>query len=173
VSPTGGVTPPAAGPKAEIAPPADPPAVTPVTPERAPTTSYDVDIYYPKAGDTYDTVSREFYGDGRYAAALKAYNRNKEVRGTVDVPPVHVVRKYAQPQPGAATPAGRAAANAEWGAARTFRVPEGGMSMRGVAREVFGTDQRWQEIYDLNPQHRPNAVPAGAVLRLPTDARGQ
>ena len=45
----------------------------------------------------------------------------------------------------------------------TFRVPQGGMSLRAVARLTLGTEQRWGDIYDLNPQiTKPDAVlPAG------------
>lgn len=168
------------GMKLEFSKPPSSPAAAPVErTERAPTTSYDVDIHYPKAGDTWETVSREFYGDARYAAGLRAYNRNRPLQGGVDVPPLHVVRRYIANPPGAVVPAGRGAPAGEWGAApagrggeKSFRVPPGGMSMRAVARAVLGSDQRWGDIHDLNPQFRADeTLPAGTELRLPPDAR--
>jgi hypothetical protein len=46
------------------------------------------------------------------------------------------------------------------------------MSLKAVARQVLGTEQRWGELYDLNPQvGDPNAVPGGTTLKLPADAR--
>ena len=40
-------------------------------PLRTPSTSYDVDIYQPRATDTYESISRDFYNDAKYAAALR------------------------------------------------------------------------------------------------------
>ncbi len=53
----------------------------------------------------------------------------------------------------------------------TDRVPMGGMSMQAVARLTLGNEQRWSEIYDLNPQLNPSKVPAGTDLKLPADAK--
>ena len=52
----------------------------PPRPHRAPTTSYDVDIYHPKANDTWESISREYFSDPKYAAALRAYNQNRALR---------------------------------------------------------------------------------------------
>jgi hypothetical protein len=35
----------------------------------------------------------------------------------------------------------------------------------------LGNEQRWIEIYDLNPDVNASRVPAGTELRLPADAR--
>jgi hypothetical protein len=164
------------------------PSATPVSGvaagiERTPSTSFDVDIYEPKAGDTYEAISREFYNDTRYAAGLRAYNGNKPLQGAgpIDVPPLHVVKRY---MPGGigSTPVSRPVVGTDpgWGAAgssvsrgeKHFRVPSGGMSMRGVARLLLGNEQRWRDVYELNPHLRPDEVlPAGTELRLPADAR--
>jgi hypothetical protein len=46
------------------------------------------------------------------------------------------------------------------------------MSMRGVAKLVLGTEQRWGDIHNLNPHLRPDVIlPAGTELKLPPDAR--
>src|SRR5262249_20575345 len=75
------------------------------------------------------------------------------------------------------------AADTDWGPPNTvstgtgkmFRVPNGGgMSLRGVARITLGTEQRWDEIYRLNPTVKPDDIfPPGTELRLPPDARVQ
>jgi nucleoid-associated protein YgaU len=172
-----------------------PPSSTVV--ERAPTTSYDVDLYEPKQGDTWETISREFYNDTRYAAALKAANLNKPLTsgGTVDVPPLYVLKQkfttssvrpgtpggQVSPPPPAAPPAPPAPS---WGpstsstpvgssgGSQIYRVPSGVTSEREIAKNFLGSEQRWQEIYNLNPQiTNPNNIPAGTEVRLPADAR--
>jgi nucleoid-associated protein YgaU len=142
-----------------------------------------VDVYHPKAGDTYEGISKSFYNESRYARALAAFNGNKALTGggTVDVPPVHVLRQRFPQLTGtggdtaptlAATPvsavdpapAFRAAAS------KRFVVPTGGMTLAAVARQTLGSEARWQEVYDLNPRVSPNQVPGGTELRLPADA---
>lgn len=179
------------GTKLEFTKPASTPTGTPTgsIAERTPTTSYDVDIYEPKAGDTYESICREFYNDTRYAAALRAYNGNKPLQGirSVDVPPIHVLRRVAQGQLTPGTPAGRTGIGTvpEWGPSTvpapttrpgggtTFRVPPGGMTLRAIAREVLNSEQRWTEIFDLNRQiTKPDEpLPAGTEVKLPPDAR--
>lgn len=67
----------------------------PLVPELAPRTSFDVELYDPRQGDTYDSISKEFYNDARFAKALEAFNRARNPNGTrtVEVPPLHVLRK--------------------------------------------------------------------------------
>jgi nucleoid-associated protein YgaU len=173
--------------------------VRPAAGERPPQTSFDVDLYEPRAGDTYETIAREFYNDTRYARALQEFNARQPVQTgrTVNVPPISVLRQRYSGMIGA-TPASRSGTSptptpapaSEWGPAsppksdgtpafrpaggssQTFRVPPGGMSLKAVARQTLGTEQRWGELYNLNPQVAdPNAVPAGTTLKLPADAR--
>ena len=47
------------------------------------------------------------------------------------------------------------------------------MSLPAVAKLVLGNDQRWRELYDLNPDVNPSKVSAGTELKLPADARVQ
>jgi len=152
---------------------------------RPPTTSYDVDIYHPKANDSWEAISRDYFNDTRYAAALRAYNQNRALTPgrEVDVPPLHVLKRLTpQPAPVAGAPTGRvtpASGTDPWnaaggGGAKTYRVPQGdGMSLPAVAKLVLGNDQRWREIYDLNPEVNPSKVSAGTELKLPADARVQ
>jgi hypothetical protein len=63
--------------------------------QQPPTTTYDVDIYEPKPGDTWESISREFYHDPRFGPALRLYNRNKPLQGggPIDIPPLHILRR--------------------------------------------------------------------------------
>ena len=148
---------PPAGAKLEFIKPADNNSVTPIGgTARTPTTSFDVDIYHPKANDTWEAISREFYSDTKYAEALRAYNRNKSlVGGTVDVPPIHVLRRM-NPQPGvgdADRPHGTGSdpwrrpeqpRRAAFAGSKTYRVPNGdGMSLPAVSKLILGSEQRW------------------------------
>jgi hypothetical protein len=152
----------------------------PLVPETLPKTNFDVDLYEPRATDTYDSISQEFYNDKRFAAALRAFNRNQALTAVrfVEVPPMHILRRQfgatpaptGSPQWGAADPTPPAAARGR----TTFVVPPGGMTMRAVARETLGSDLRWNDIYDLNPQFKPSElIPAGTELKVPPGARVQ
>jgi hypothetical protein len=160
----------------------------PVWPESQPKTGFDVDLYDPKAGDTYEAISQEFYNDRRFAAALRAYNRNQPLQGgrLVEVPPIHILRKRFPAQIGAGVPAPAptatvpvgASTGPNWGPAGpkadtppratgrgTFLVPQGGMTLQEIARQ---TGVKWDDIYALNPQHLPGTViPAGTELKMP------
>ncbi len=177
-------TPPALGTPTGFTKPAGTSEVKPVVPEFAPRTTFDVDVYDPRANDTYESISLDFYNDRRFAVALKAFNQNAAIQGGryVNVPPIHVLKRQFPAQTGGAVvPVGGfgvAAPSADpvWGAASkpvvrdTFTVPPGaGMTLPQVARQVLGTEQRWRDIYDLNPQvTKPSELlPAGTQLKLP------
>jgi hypothetical protein len=171
------------GEKIEFVKPAE--STTPAASTRPPTTSYDVDIYHPKANDTWESISRDYYSDPKFAAALRSYNQNRALTPgrEVDVPPLHVLRRSVPPPPVAGSAPSRAtppggdpwnAAGVGTVSARTYRVPPGdGMSLPAVAKLVLGNDQRWRELYDLNPDVNPSKVSAGTELKLPADARVQ
>ena len=191
-APAAGVSQPG-GVKLEFTKPAETPVkpAAPAVAERTPQTSFDVDLHEPRAGETYDTISREFYNDTRYGKALAEYNRRKPLQGGghVEVPPIHVLKKRF-PQllgQGAATSGSSnvVAVAGEWGPAggaaeavpafrpsgpKTYVVPPGGTTMPAVARLTLGNETRWKEIYDLNPRYTPDALAAGTELKLPADA---
>jgi len=169
--------------------------VKPTVPETTPNTVFDVDLYDPKANDSYESISLEYYNDRRFAAALKAFNRNQPLTGgrIVEVPPIHILKKRFPAQVGnvvpVSGPGGTPSSAPQWGpvgdrsdpvparAAGAYRgtyvIPAGGgMSMKGVAKLVLGNEQRWQDIYALNPSLLPNELlPPGTELKLPSDAR--
>ncbi|WP_162665806.1 LysM peptidoglycan-binding domain-containing protein [Gemmata massiliana] len=162
----------------------------PAAPEFAPKTTFDVDIHTVTSSDSYKTISREFYNDDRFAAALSAYNQDRLIRtgDRVDVPPIHVLkRKFPQMVGGGAVQPASGSRNTapsqpEWNNAAprpvtngrsVFTVPNGnGMTLRQIARQTMGSEQRWSDIYDLNKISRPDEVLApGTELKMPTDAR--
>src|SRR5262249_51945296 len=168
-------------------------------PERAPSTSFDVDLYEPRAGDTYESISREFYNDTRYAAALREFNKGQPLQGgkQVEVPPIHVLRKRfpqlvgtnpaAMPGPApAARPTSISGTAPDWGTpgaaeaptfrasgSQTFRVPAGGMTMPAIAKLTLGSEQRWSEIWELNKSITApgEPLPAGTEVKLPPGAK--
>lgn len=170
--------------------------VKPIVATSAPKTDFDVDLHYAKDSDSYESISQEWYNDKKYAAALKAFNRNQPLQGrVVEVPPIHVLKKRFPGQTGGATggtgatPVGTSgtlppSTGPNWSAvgersepagnARgVFVVPPGGMSLKTIARTKLGNEQRWRDIYDLNPQYQDASLvlPAGTELKLPPDAR--
>lgn len=162
--------------------------VKPTLPERAPKTSYDVDVYDAKDGDTYESISQEWYNSKQYAAALRAYNQNQALQGGryVNIPPKHILQRQSPARTGGATGTRTAPTSADapnWSAPSTSRptgnsqrssyvVSRSGMTMQQIARETMGAEQRWREIYDLNSHFRPDApLPAGTELKLPPDAK--
>ena len=175
------------------------PSVTQTTAmERTPTTSYDVDIYSPKQGDTWEAISREFYNDTKYAAALRAVNNNVSLSGgMVDIPPLFILKQKSQTGGGLggstalpSPPPSPPPASAPQGSAPTwapsnpttpatpsagtkiYRVPAGGDTLPAIAKKYLGNEQRWTELYNLNPHvTAPNAVPAGTEIKLPADAK--
>jgi hypothetical protein len=182
VAPVSPVTAPLPTPKEQPAEAVKPAGVI----ERAPMTSFDVDLYEPRAGDTYESISREYYSDPRFARALTEFNRGQPLPRVrhVEIPPIHILKnRYpqllgntsstptanAEWQPASAT-ATRPTANFRTTGSSTYVVPQGGMSMPAISRLTLGTDKRWREIYDLNPQFAPDSVPAGAELKLPANA---
>ena len=57
-------------------------------------TNFDVDLHELRAGETYESICRQHYGDTKYAGALQAFNQNRPITsGSVQVPPMYVLRK--------------------------------------------------------------------------------
>lgn len=184
--------------------------------ERPPQTSFDVDLYEPRAGDSYQSISRDFYNDTRYSRALSAYNSNKALPGGhVEVPPIYVLQKrYPQliaagadpvpspppadplpkpapvsPPPAPITPVdAKAPAPApvfapsgkkddapvfRTSGAKTYLVKTTGMTLKTVARETLGSEQRWADLYQLNPQLTAPAdyLAIGTEVKLPPEAK--
>lgn len=57
---------------------------------------------------------------------------------------------------------------------KTYRVPAQGQHILDIARQTLGDHRRWQEIYRLNGNIRPEAViPGGTEILLPASANVQ
>ena len=170
----------------------------PIVATSEPKTNFDVDLYYPKQGDSYEAISQEYYNDRRFAKALEMFNRNQQLQGgrAVDVPPIHILKKRFPGLVGSVTPAGGSGSlptstGPNWTASGdrsepvptratggnnargVFVVPAGGMTLKAVAREALGNEQRWRDLWDLNPQFTDTSqmLPAGTEVKLPSDAR--
>ena len=160
-------------------------------------TDFDVDIHEPKAGESYESISRQHYNDPKYADALRAFNQNRPVGGTpIMVPPMYVLRQRYRDQIGAprstgvappSVPASRSRDRSdnqglEWGPATgtgraegetrsTYTVRQGGKTLWDVAEDVYGDRRQAKRLRDANPDIDPNAdLPAGTKLRLPSDS---
>ncbi len=155
------------------------------TPDRTAVTSFDVDLHEPKNGDTYSTISKEFYNDVKYAGALQEYNGGRPLKTSVwvQVPPIHVLKKRYPQLIGSVVPASGKTGDV-WGPSgeatpafratgqRTFTVPTGGMTMGSIARDTLGSPNRWQDLYAVNPSLSPGEVlPAGTVVKIPAEVK--
>jgi LysM repeat protein len=164
------------------------------TAQSVPQTNFDVDLYDPKATDTYESISQDYYNETRYAAALRAYNGSRPLQGGhyIDVPPIHVLKKKfptllgtppagatgaaprnstssTAPNWGAPPPPAPVPARATGNARGTYVVPSGGMTMQEIAPRV---GVKWYDIWDLNSQYAPNfVIAAGTELKMPPNAQ--
>ena len=182
----GGIAPP---PLPVATPTARPPATTPPTPVLEAKTGYDVDLHRTRAGDTYATVSKAYYGGTQYAGALQAFNQNQAINrvAEVQVPPVHVIRKYAEARPAAPgpganryTPPRPSGDEINWGEPGSalggqpeytqFTVPRKGLTLRDVATTFYGSDRNWSKLNNpLNPKFAADEeLPVGTKLQVPT-----
>jgi hypothetical protein len=179
------------------------PAVAPAavtSPDRMPSTTYDVDIYQPKNTDSWASISQDFYNDARYAAGLEAYNQRKgkvlHKTESVDIPPLHVVKKYQSGQ--VQVPRGTSNSTpaptyspaptvnpVNWNTStptspvnastlpKVYTVPRGGMRLTEMAKVLLGSEQQWREIWNLNEQFSSpsDIIPAGTNVKVPASAR--
>jgi hypothetical protein len=151
-----------------------------------PRTDYDVDLHYVRAGDSWAAISKQHFGDERYADALKGFNQNASLAGAarVEVPPIHVLRKNF------ATSIGRPVEKSgEWGSIsptsasepkrsvtgtgyKIYSVPPGGRTLKEIAADAYGDEGRWGMVWDTNPKLVPDkVVPEGTKIYLTSQAK--
>ena len=154
--------------------------------------SYD-ELWHDDHGEPYAAISREYFHDAKYAAALEAYNRRRRKPGDkiIRVPPTWVLEEQfpdlvrdragseRKPtggglkfEPVAPLPpsSGRPAPPATEASRSTdeYRVTaETGETIREVARKALGDANQWRKLEKLNPDVDPTLpIPAGTVLRI-------
>lgn len=189
---------PGSTPSIAVSPPIVAPAIAqPVA--SVPVVSYDEDSYQCRAGDTFRSISQQFYKSERFERALLLFNRNHprasdEIRReppalagqTVYLPPDWVLTPYlsaAEPPsavaPHAAAPVSAAPATVAPApvaipavqATRSYRVRSTGERYFEIAKRTLNDGSRWWEVYMLNKSHSPQEIiPAGTVLRMPVNA---
>jgi nucleoid-associated protein YgaU len=159
--------------------------------------SYDEETYAFKTGDTFRTISQAFYRSEKYERALLLFNRNHplavdglrvdpptlQAGQSIYIPPARILEKYygslisEAPAPsgafgGSSSAGASGAAGSGLAAERKYRVGGNGEMFLEIARRTLGNENRWAEIYRLNPRFDPkDPVPAGSELRLPADAQ--
>jgi hypothetical protein len=155
---------------------------------------YDEDLHRTSGNETYQSISRRYYEDDTYAAALQQYNRdNPAGSGYIRIPPIEVLMKRypnATPKGAGRSPStGVSPASLNIPAERdsgdksaaspvrdypVYTVADNGETLRDIAQKTLGNADYWRTIYELNISVNPNEKLAGGTrLRLPPQARVQ
>lgn len=153
--------------------------------------SFDEEEYRAKAGDTFASISVQFYRTDKYAPALLLFNRNHPLAAAgirqeppvlqpgqiIFIPPTAVLEKRYGSAPVEAAPPAERRSNAPPapGAAPVsyaqYRIGGEGEMLYDVARRTLNNGDRWPEIHRLNPALHPEMrIAAGTVLTLPPGA---
>lgn len=139
-------------------------------------------IYKVQPGDNYWTISKAFYGSGRYFGGLAQYNSHripspeKMKPGMIVLIPDALVlhRKYPQlcgPDPSQIKPEEPFGFFVDAQGHPAFRVGEGD-TLGGIAQKHLGRVTRAEQLYQMNKDRirDPNNLKLGTILRLPPDA---
>lgn len=143
--------------------------------------SYDEETHVCRAGETFESISEQYYRTRKYDRALLAFNRNHprapeavrlEPPQVVDgmpvfIPPARILDRQATPASGV-IPAAASMPQAE----PVYQVRRPNEGLWDIARRTLGSGERWTDIWNLNRQVvAEQPVPVGTVLRLPAGAR--
>jgi hypothetical protein len=160
---------------------------------------YDIKSHVARQGDSFASLSRDYYKSDAYANALQAYNREwskdrnmaaLQPGQTVLLPALQVLQqdRYARAVADVRPPIGAAAVSINppvpvnqyrpltpstptSDATKNFRIPVGGQKIYELAIQTMGDGSRWTEIYRLNPTIDPlQPIPGNTVVRLPANA---
>jgi nucleoid-associated protein YgaU len=168
-----------------VTPPIPPPAAVGIKPAAAaviPTTVIVSagTLHTIKAGDTFQSISTDHYGNPNWANALKAYVqqdmaaspvlRSGELRPdlTLYIPPTTELERVsavnpAAPAPTPVTPTVQS---------QKYRVAQGGEMMLSIGERTLPGPNGWMEIKKLNPTIDPEKlVPEGTILVMPASAQ--
>jgi nucleoid-associated protein YgaU len=171
---------------------------TPVPGTAAPTSpvsvdSFDETAHRCRAGDTFESISTQYYRSQQFAEALRMYNRyhpqhakNYQTEGTlpegqvVFLPPAAILQarfrslipNEKETQPPTTGPMAIPVGGPPSTPLLNYRVVDQNEMIAAVAQKTLGDVMRWKEISALNPQiDSSKPVPVNTVLRLPADAR--
>ncbi|MCA8991300.1 MAG: LysM peptidoglycan-binding domain-containing protein [Planctomycetaceae bacterium] len=139
-------------------------------------------VYKVQSGDNYWTISKGFYGTGRYFGALAEYNKHRiptpekmKPGMFVLIPDASVLHqrfpKLAGPDPSKPKVELPSGFFLDAQGHPSFRVGEGD-TLGGIAQIHLGRVTRAEQIYLMNKDRirDPNNLKIGTVLRLPVDA---
>lgn len=151
------------------------------------------EVHTAKAGDTFEQLAQVYYGDARYAGAIRNANpslgQDRSLPGgaSVVIPdvqplpalprsqpersasPVPTVRDGSSPARGVVPVATNATAPATPASMKIYSVREGD-SLYAIARSELSAGTRWKEIYELNKAiigSDPAQLKVGQVLKIP------
>lgn len=135
----------------------------------------DTGTYTVRPGDTLSSISNNLYGSPNFWSKIAQANPNVNpnrlrVGQVLVIPPESEVRAS-----GAAASRGESAAERPSGSAlvrdpqREYQVVSGD-SLSKISQQLYGTPNRWREIYELNREQigpSPTRLRVGMVLKLP------
>jgi nucleoid-associated protein YgaU len=148
-----------------------------------PLDSFDERLHTTGAGETYHSLSRQYYLSDGLAAALRLYNLliarypnavAPELQPTQAVVPVNATSVTTAATASVAPPRVPAAQSPipAGPAYQLYQVRDGGEMLTEIARRTLGSGMLADRIALLNRTINPNArIPAGTILRLPPEAR--
>lgn len=108
----------------------------------------DYMAYTAATGDTFETIAKRFYGNGRHAGYLR--RNNEGVRAVTPGQVIVVPCQHVAP------------------GSLTYRVQPGD-SLWTIARDHYGAGNRWKEVYEANRSllRSPDDLKAGQELQIP------
>lgn len=172
---------------------AEPPPSSPITrvSETSLLDNYDEDIHslasterYPSTKEMYQAISKRYYENSSYSAALQLYNAERRTNnGTIRIPPIAVLSKMYPnyvPKPasqGTIQPTSAtnpisvpSPANFETPSPNlvSYTVTGNGETLREIAQKKLGNPSAYRTLKQLNPSvNEDERIPAGTNLFLP------
>ena len=174
----------------------EPRTIPVVTAVRRNAKDFDEDLHEPKPGDNYAMISKKYYDDAGYAAALAEYNKSNPTNNKmVRIPPLWVLEQNhakAMPVGNIRTTSMTAPANdrrdnappppnaesreesksSPFNGMRVYTVARPGETLRSIAQNQLGNANAWKSVKDYNISVDENAeLSPGTKLYMPPGAR--
>ncbi len=161
-------------------------AAAPYNEQRTGEFSTEDEVHTVAGGESFWTISKKHYGQGRYSAALAEYNKSRIPKPDKIKPGMKVIvpsidtleAKFAPLISGVLTRTAQAPATpvksgffVDANGQPMYRVGEGD-TLSDIAENHLGRSSRWTQIVQLNEETLPNpdAMKIGMLLRLPGNA---